>query len=160
MKKRLFLSMLCAAGISSAAYAAGGDMALGVQLSNASAMNQMGLGVRFQCELVDAFRLEPSFDYYFKHNSCSTWEINLNLHYMIGVTSKFDVYPLAGLGYAHWSHDVGDGLSRNLDRLALNLGGGGEVAVTNKVAFTGELRYQIMSDYSQFVPMVGVKLKF
>ncbi len=160
MKKRLILSLLCAAGISLAASAAGGDMALGVHLSNGSAMNQMGFGVKFQCELVDAFRMEPSFDYYFKHNNCSTWEINLNLHYVVDVTSKFDVYPVAGLGYAHWSHDVGDNLSRNYDRLALNLGGGADIALSRQVAFTGELRYQIMSDYSQFVPMVGVKYKF
>lgn len=158
--KKIILSLLCATGISATAFAAGGDVAVGMQVSNSSTYNLTGLGVKVQCELIDAFRLEPSFDYYFKHNSISAWDVNLNVHYLVNVTNKFDVYPLAGLGYVRFSEDLGNSTSYNQGRLAFNVGGGAEVALTHQVSFTGELRYQIMSDYSQFVPMVGVKYKF
>ena len=100
--KKLFMALLCAVGVSSAAFAAGGDMALGVQMSHASSANQLGLGVKFQCELVDAFRIEPSFNYYFENANWSAWDVNVNLHYVINVVNKFDVYPLAGIGYSNW----------------------------------------------------------
>lgn len=158
--KKLFMALLCAVGVSSAAFAAGGDMALGVQMSHASSANQLGLGVKFQCELVDAFRIEPSFNYYFENANWSAWDVNVNLHYVINVVNKFDVYPLAGIGYSNWKLDLGSDTSYNQDRFAFNLGAGAEFDISDRIALTAELRYQVMKTYGQMATSLGVKYRF
>lgn len=158
--KRFFLSLLCAVCLSSAAYAVGDNVSIGVSLANGSCANNMGLGVKLQSQMFDAFRLEPAFNYFFKHNNTTTWDISLNVHYLLNVTNKFDVYPLVGIGYSHWMFDLGSDTSMNKDRLAVNIGVGGEIGISRHVALTGELRYQLMKDYGQIVPAVGLKYIF
>ena len=158
--KKFVLTLLCAVGITLAANAAGGGMAFGVNMAHASWANQMGIGAKFQCELVDAFRVEPSFNYYFENANWRSWDVNVDFHYVVNVSNKFDVYPLAGLGYSNWKYDLGENTTYNQDRFVFNLGAGGEVALTERIALTAELRYQLMKDFGQLDTMVGVKYRF
>ena len=97
MKKLLLL--VCAAVMSLSASAQAGDKALGAQLVFGSETNSLGFGVKGQYYFTDQIRGEASFDYFFKNQGISMWDINANVHYLFDVADKFKVYPLAGLGY-------------------------------------------------------------
>lgn len=170
MKKLLLL--VCAAVMSLSASAQAGDKALGAQLVFGSETNNIGLGVKGQYYFTDQLRGEASVDYFFKNKGVSMWDINANVHYLFDVANKVKVYPLAGLGYTNWSYtnDVivieENGNKRTTEfkgsngRLAINLGGGAEYELTKDLSVNAELKYQIISNYSQLVLGVGVAYKF
>ena len=161
--KKLFL-LVCAAVMSLSASAQAGDKALGAQLVFGSETNSIGLGVKGQYYFTDQLRGEASVDYFFKNKGVSMWDINANVHYLFNVANKVKVYPLAGIGYTNWSYkyefpnlpvvEGSDG------RLAVNLGGGAEYELTKNLSVNAELKYQIISNYSQLVLGVGVAYKF
>ncbi|WP_424036762.1 outer membrane protein [Prevotella histicola] len=162
MEKLLLL--VCAAVMSLSASAQAGDKALGAQLVFGSETNNIGFGVKGQYYFTDQLRGEASVDYFFKNKGVSMWDINANVHYLFDVANKVKVYPLAGLGYTNWSYkyefpdlpvvEGSDG------RLAVNLGGGAEYELTKNLSVNAELKYQIISNYSQLVLGVGVACKF
>ena len=162
MKKLLLL--VCAAVMSLSASAQAGDKALGAQLVFGSKTNSIGLGVKGQYYFTDHIRGEASFDYFFKNQGISMWDINANVHYLFDVADKFKVYPLAGLGYTNWSYKyeyAGAPVVEGSDgRLAVNLGGGVEYELTKNLNVNAEAKYQIISNYNQLVLGVGVAYKF
>ena len=162
MKKLLLL--VCAAVMSLSASAQAGDKALGAQLVFGSKTNSIGLGVKGQYYFTDQIRGEASFDYFFKNQGISMWDINANVHYLFDVADKFKVYPLAGLGYTNWSYkyeSAGAPVVEGSDgRLAVNLGGGVEYELTKNLNVNAEAKYQIISNYNQLVLGVGVAYKF
>ena len=162
MKKLLLL--VCAAVMSLSASAQAGDKALGAQLLFGSKTNNIGLGVKGQYYFTDQIRGEASFDYFFKNQGVSMWDINANVHYLFDVADKFKVYPLAGLGYTNWSYKyeyAGAPVVEGSDgRLAVNLGGGVEYELTKNLNVNAEAKYQIISNYNQLVLGVGVAYKF
>ena len=151
--------------MSLSASAQAGDKALGAQLVFGSKTNSIGLGVKGQYYFTDQIRGEASFDYFFKNQGISMWDINANVHYLFDVANKVKVYPLAGLGYTNWSYKYeypGHSVIEGSDgRLAINLGGGAEYELTKDLSVNAELKYQIVSNnYSQLVLGVGVAYKF
>ena len=162
MKKLLLL--VCAAVMSLSASAQAGDKALGAQLVFGSETNNIGLGVKGQYYFTDQLRGEASVDYFFKNKGVSMWDINANVHYLFDVADKFKVYPLAGLGYTNWSYKLeydNVTLAKGTDgRLAVNLGGGAEYALTDNVSVNAEAKWQIVNNYNQLVLGVGVAYKF
>ena len=170
MKKLLLL--VCAAVMSISASAQAGDKALGAQLVFGSETNSFGLGVKGQYYFTDQIRGEGSFDYFFKNKGVSMWDINANVHYLFDVANKVKVYPLAGLGYTNWSY-TNDVIVKEVNgkdkvvehkgsdgRLAVNLGGGAEYALTDNVSVNAEAKWQIVNNYNQLVLGVGVAYKF
>ena len=170
MKKLLLL--VCAAVMSLSASAQAGDKAVGAQLVFGSETNSIGVGVKGQYYFTDQIRGEASFDYFLKNKGISMWDINANVHYLFDVANKVKVYPLAGLGYTNWSYtnDVivieENGNKRTTEfkgsngRLAVNLGGGAEYALTDNVSVNAEAKWQIVNNYNQLVLGVGVAYKF
>lgn len=162
MKKLLLL--VCAAVMSLSASAQAGDKALGAQLVFGSETNSIGVGVKGQYYFTDQIRGEASFDYFLKNKGISMWDINANVHYLFDVADKFKVYPLAGLGYTNWSYKLeydNVTLAKGTDgRLAVNLGGGAEYALTDNVSVNAEAKWQIVNNYNQLVLGVGVAYKF
>ena len=170
MKKLLLL--VCAAVMSLSASAQAGDKTLGAQFVFGSQTNNIGFGVKGQYYVTDHLRGEASFDYFFKNKGLTMWDINANAHYLINVADKFNVYPLAGVGYTNWSY-TNDVIVKEVNgkdkvvehkgsdgRLAVNLGGGAEYALTDNVSVNAEAKWQIVNNYSQLVLGVGVAYKF
>ena len=150
--------------MSLSASAQAGDKALGAQFVFGSQTNNIGFGVKGQYYVTDHLRGEASFDYFFKNKGLTMWDINANAHYLINVADKFNVYPLAGIGYTNWSYKYeipNVAVSEGSDgRIAVNLGGGAEYELTKDLSVNAELKYQIISNYNQLLLGVGVAYKF
>lgn len=162
MKKILvFLVCLCACVATS--YAQKGESALGINLNYGNDTN-VGLGVKYRYNLSDHIRIEPAFNYYFKHDYASMWDLNANFHYLCPVAENITVYPLAGLGYANATahlKDLGEGWENVSDgKITVNLGAGADFQVSSSVKLNLELKYQIVDSYNQLVLSAGVIFAF
>lgn len=142
-----------------------GTKAIGATLSYGTEIENLGIGVKYQHYFTDRLRGEGSFNYFLKKNNVSAWDLNANVHYLFNVAEKINVYPLAGLGYSNWS--VSDfeiyGVKvegTSAGKIAVNLGGGVEYELSDKLNLNAELKYQIISNYNQLVIGVGCAYKF
>ena len=100
MKKLTLLIVCLIAGMATAAAQSQGDKALGLNLNYASETS-FGLGGKFQYNLTNHVRIEPEFNYYFKHDHVSFWDLGVNFHYLFPVAADVAIYPAVGLGYAN-----------------------------------------------------------
>ena len=127
-------------------------------------IESVGIGVKYQYNILDALRLEPSVDYFFKNDGVDMFDFNVNAHYLFPVASGARLYPLFGLTYTNWHWDLGeiDGmdLSGNKGKFGANLGAGAEFDLNSQWMINFEIKYQIISDFDQGVFNIGVAYKF
>lgn len=162
MKKVLvFLVCLCACIATS--YAQKGESAWGLHLNYGNETN-LGIGAVYRHGLTDNIRIEPSFNYYFKHDHLSMWDLNVNFHYLFPVASDVTVYPLAGVGYAnvklHFRDLIGGANNVNDGNVTINLGGGVDYQLSSAIKLNVEVKYQIIDGYNQLVLTPGVIFLF
>lgn len=138
-----------------------GDMAVGAQFAygTGDSFSNVGLGAKFQWNVIDRLRLEPSFNYFFEKDYVSMWDLNLNVHYQFPVGAKFDLYPLAGLSVLGAKASV-LGYSAKDTEFGLNLGGGVDYKLTDTWAINVEAKYKIGGEWSRFIVTAGVVYKF
>lgn len=145
-----------------------GDMGVGVNLAygTKSGYSNLGIGAKFQYNIIGKIRIEPSATYFLKKDYVSMWDINANVHYLFGINEKIRIYPLAGLAVLGVSYDWGDlgdwgvKASNSSTNFGINLGAGGEYLITEKIALNLELKYQIVSDWNRLIFLLGVAYKF
>ena len=143
--------------IMGSAFAQKGIQAVGVHLSYGTEIESFGIGVKYQYNITDNIRLEPSMNYFFENNGVDMFDLNANAHYLFPMASNIRVYPLAGLTFASW--DAGKGVD-NITRLGVNLGGGAEFDIADNLMLNFELKYQFVSDLDQAVFNVGIAYMF
>lgn len=143
------------------AFAQKGIQAAGVSLSYGTEISSIGLGVKYQYNITDNIRLEPSINYFFENNGVDMFDINATAHYLVPMASNIRLYPLAGLTYARWASDFGnDGAEITHSKFGLNLGGGAEFDITDELMMNFELKYQCVSDFNQAIFSVGIAYMF
>lgn len=140
--------------IMGSAFAQKGIQAAGVHLSYGTEIESFGIGVKYQYNITDNIRLEPSMNYFFENDGVDMFDINANAHYLFPMASNVRVYPLAGLTFARW--DFG----KVVTRLGVNVGGGAEMDITDNLMLNFELKYQVVSDLDQAVFNVGIAYIF
>ena len=134
--RKLFMT-LCVALISLGASAQQGTATFGAHASFLLQDNKnVGIGANIGYEFIDNVRGVAEFDYYFKKDGDSCWNIEGNLEYLFHVGDSFTVYPLAGINLMGWTGDGTD------TRLGLDLGGGVEYAITSNFSLKGEYVYK------------------
>jgi len=143
--------------IMGSAFAQKGIQAAGVHLSYGTEIESFGIGVKYQYNITDNIRLEPSMNYFFENNGVDMFDLNANAHYLFPMASNIRVYPLAGLTFASW--DAGKGVD-NITRLGVNLGGGAEFDIADNLMLNFELKYQFVSDLDQAIFNVGIAYMF
>ena len=143
--------------IMGSAFAQKGIQAAGVHLSYGTEIESFGIGVKYQYNITDNIRLEPSMNYFFENNGVDMFDLNANAHYLFPRASNIRVYPLAGLTFSSW--DAGKGID-NVTRLGVNLGGGAEFDIADNLMLNFELKYQFVSDLDQAVFNVGIAYMF
>jgi len=158
MKKLFIIALMAFVGMSAYAQAEKGDMAAGVNVSYGTmdGYNNIGIGGKFQYNLTDAIRIEPSANYFLKKDYLSMWDVNLNVQYLFNVAEKLTVYPLAGATMVGVKPEGGDGESE----IGFNVGAGVEYQLTEKLGLNFDYKYQIVSDLDRSVFSLGVVFKF
>jgi outer membrane protein X len=133
--------------------------------------NKAGLaGLDFRYNIGDRIRLAPSILYVFNSGDSlekkNTLYFNADVHYLIRMTDKFTIYPVAGLGLAIWSldrnYDVMDdegniyeddelpeAYKKSHLHLGLNIGLGCEYRLTKDFIIGAEFKYNL-TDQSAF----------
>lgn len=171
--RKLFLTAVIAL-LSIGAYAQKGQAYLGGQLAYPTEIESLGIGVKGGYGITDAIRAQATFDYFLKKNNVSWWDLNLDVHYLFPLGNNIKVYPLAGLTYLHASVDgftqtvntpdgsvtVGSNESYSDGNLGLNLGGGFQYDLTDKLALNAEVKFQIIKNTNQGVISAGLAYKF
>ncbi len=117
------------------------------------------MGARYQYNITNNVRIEPEFNYYFKHDYCSFWDLGANFAYLFPIASDVTVYPLAGIGYMHgkaeaMGEDVNDG------SFQAKLGAGVEFQLVPNAKLIIEPKYQFNDFENQFIITAGVAFCF
>lgn len=171
--RKLFLTAVIAL-LSIGAYAQKGQTYLGGQLAYPTDIESLGIGVKGGYGITDAIRAQATFDYFLKKNNVSWWDLNLDVHYLFPLGNNIKVYPLAGLTYLRGSVDgftqtvntpdgnitVGNNESYSDGNLGLNLGGGFQYDLTDKLVLNAEVKFQIIKNTNQGVISAGLAYKF
>ena len=119
-----------------------------------------GLGVQGRYNFTKEIRGAASFNYYFQTNNVSGWDLNANAQYLFPVGNGFTLYPLAGLTYLHATAHVDNLLAGannvSTDKLGVNLGGGVDYQLNDKVKLNAEPKIQLVGGSNELVLSVGV----
>ena len=93
MKRFFIIALVAFIGMSVQAQNVKGDMAAGVNVAYGTkdGFSNFGIGAKFQYNLSDAIRIEPSATYFFKKDYTKMWDANVNIHYLFNVAEKFTV---------------------------------------------------------------------
>ncbi|WP_197018862.1 outer membrane beta-barrel protein [Prevotella sp. P6B4] len=106
--KKVFAILLLAVVCSGNVMAQKGRNGIGANVAwNLFKDSAFGLGVKYQTNVTDNIRIEPSFNFYpvttmpsneyDSTKGCYSWIGNLNMHYFIGKPSRWRPYIIAGL---------------------------------------------------------------
>jgi outer membrane protein X len=158
--KKLFVLFSMMFVFMSSAFAQKGIQAAGVQLSYGTEISSIGIGVKYQYNITDNIRLEPSINYFFENDGLDMFDINANAHYIFPMASNVRVYPLAGFSFSKWSANAGDGWEVSTSKFGVNLGGGAEFDISDNLMMNFELKYQLISKFDQSVISMGVAYMF
>lgn len=164
MKKRIIQTLMVAILVvfaSSPALAQEkGEMAVGGGLSVATGEDytNFGIGAKFQWNPINNLRLEPSFNYFFKKDYHTIWDLSANVHYLFPVADKVTLYPLAGLGIQNVGLDFA-GFSDSETDVAFNIGAGVDIKLAENWMGNFEFKYKI-TDVNRAVFSLGVAYKF
>lgn len=157
--KKLFMA-ICVIFIGfSAAYAQRGKQAVGFGLSYGTEVKSLGVGVKYQYNLTDPIRFEPSLNYFFESDGLSMFDLNANVHYLCPVATNVKVYPLIGLTYTNWHLSVDD-ISSSKGKFGVNLGAGAEFVLDKNWSANLELKYQLVNTFDQGVFNLGLAYHF
>lgn len=161
MKKVLFaIALLCMTASQAFAQELKGDMGINVHAGISTTRGAQGLtGVEFRVAIADGWRLAPQFNIG-GGNDLKFFDITVDAHYVINTTLKnLSVYPIAGLGYDHYWQKYRTYTS-TANRIFLDLGFGGEYAISESFSITTEVKSQWMVDSSKGMLLMGCTYKF
>ena len=157
MKKLFFV--ICMMLMSIGAFAQQGTCTAGAHVSLLLQDNKnVGIGALVGYEVIDNVRGVAEFDYYFKKDLVSSWEVDLNAEYLFRVAEgKFTIYPLVGINLFGAKVDLpgADGDSK----LGMNLGGGVEIPIVSNIAVKCEYNYKTQGNGGSFLK-AGIVIPF
>ena len=153
MKKLIvFMSMMFC--FMSSALAQKDIKAIGVHLNYGTEIESFSLGVKYQQNLTNEIRLEPSMNYYFEKRGIDLFDLNLNVHYIFPMSSNIRIYPLVGLTFERW--DFG----KVKNRLGTNIGSGVEFDIADNWMTNIEFKYKFVKNLDQPVFTLGIAYMF
>ena len=133
-------------------------------LREVTEIESIGLGLKYQYNITDQIRIEPSMNYFFKNDGLSMFDINANIHYLFPIASNVSLYPLAGFTYTNWHLDLGKvgdyDVSGSDGKFGVNLGAGMEFTLDKSWSLNLDIKYQLISDLDQAVFNLGVAYNF
>lgn len=161
MKKNFLLAIMVL--ISVTAYAQSEKFAVGLNIGYGAEVEKLSVGIKANYDINKMFAIAPSFNYYFQESfqdaKRNVWDLNCDLHLNVIRKESFKLYPLAGIAYLHpkvtyEEESFSDG------KVGANLGVGAQFVIASHFVIAPEVKYQIISDYNQFVAAVALMYKF
>ena len=145
--------------ISAASFAQQGKMTVGIHGAYIiDSPHNFGLGANIGYEFIDNLRGVAEFDYYFKKDYVSFWEVDANVEYLFRLSGgKVALYPLIGLNVLGQS--VGDTQTVSDSKLGMNIGAGVEIPVSSSIALKAEYNYKTQGNGASFLKF-GVVIPF
>ena len=144
-----------------------GDMATGGNLviGTGNSYTNIGIGAKFLYNVTDPIRLGGEFDFFPKKDYTSWWDFSVYGHYLFSVADRVNVFPSVGLGLVGARVSFPDlfgygGGSYSSSWFALSLGGGADIALSDNLFLTGELRLKIFENSTRINLTFGVAYKF
>ena len=142
MKKLLFV--ICLVLVSASSFAQKGKTTIGLHGNYMiDSPNNLGIGANIGYEFINNLRGTAEFNYFFKKDYVSFWNLETNVAYLFRVADgKLILYPLAGVDVLGAKVEEGESESK----LGLNLGGGIEYPVSNRLSLKAEFNYKTQGD--------------
>lgn len=165
--KKILLAVIVTLATIGTASAEKGHFSLGGNVLYGTCVSNIGLGVKGQYEIINHLRVEASFNYFFKNSvkfgnvksNYYMWEANANVHYAIPLSTKFDIYPLAGLTVANLDN-ADDKAYHAHTKVGVNLGAGVDFNLNSHVSLNFEVKYTLVRDLDQAVFALGAVYHF
>jgi len=156
MKKYLLiLGMML---VSTVTFAEEGDKWVGIHFNGGfrSGYTNFGLGGKFQYEIKPNLRLEGAANYFFKRDGVSMWDVNVNVHYLIHLGDRANVYPIIGPTLMTWKGDnsVVD-ITDYTTKFGFNGGAGIEYILNDHLKVNFDFKYQYIKDIDRPVISIG-----
>ncbi|MBD5185986.1 MAG: porin family protein [Bacteroides sp.] len=143
-----------------------GEKTLGLR-GGYNTRNESGVaGVYFQYAFSRHVRLAPNVDYVFRNKGTDAYSCNINVHFPLyfGSSTRFDLYPLAGVNFISWNHRLNnsDGIdtSSRVSRLGLNAGAGAEYYCTPTLKLCVEAKCNFVEANTSGVFSIGIGYVF
>src|SRR5574344_364443 len=93
---------LCSLEFFSAHASGYGEKTIGI-LAGYNTQNESGIsGISFQYRFSSHLRISPNFQYIFKKNDISAYELNINMHAPFRLDTRVNIYPIVGLTCQSW----------------------------------------------------------
>ena len=124
-------------------------------------IESVGLGFKFSWMMTNDWRLAPNMTFWLKNNDLSSFDINVDVHYLAHLNNRWRMYPIAGLTLAYWKQDAN--ATKNKDsgtKFGINLGAGIEFDIDRHFFINSELKYRLISKYDQGIIALGVGYRF
>jgi outer membrane protein X len=143
-----------------------GDLAAGVNLAvgMGDSFTNYGIGAKLQYNVMNPLRLEGSFTYFLKKDYLTMWDLSVNGHWLFPVADKITIYPLAGLSLlgSKVNIDLGEwgGGSASSSDFGVNLGGGIDFKLSDKIFLNVEAKYKLSDTWNRFIASAGVGYRF
>ena len=171
--KNIFKIAIAAIALTMTAFTANaqykGDMAAGANVAFATGdgYSNLGIGAKFQYNVMDPLRLEANFTYFLPKKELgiktSMWDLMVNAHWLFRVGEKVNVYPVAGLGVlgASAKADMGElgNIGASASDFAFNFGGGVDFFLSQSMFLNVEAKYMV-ADGGCFMPSAGIGFMF
>ncbi|MDH6343946.1 opacity protein-like surface antigen [Parabacteroides sp. PFB2-12] len=129
-----------------------GQSSVGANVGYTFDSEQVSLGIDYRYSITDEVRIAPSITHFVKNNHLSTWNFDVNAHYLVQLSDVFGFYPLAGLSLSLWNaKDITlfGKKDANFNRFGMNVGLGAEVYATQNITVGLEVKYHIIKDFDQ-----------
>ena len=140
MKKLFFV--ICMMLMSVATFAQQGKMTIGIHGDYMlDSPKNFGIGANVGYEVINNVRGVAEFNYLFKKDHWSYWNVEINGEYLFKVGDAFTIYPLVGIDLLGATLSY-DGESNSESKLGLNLGGGVEYQLMENLALKAEYNYK------------------
>lgn len=130
-------------------------LALGLTYDYATEYHQHGFGLKLEAPIGRHFRVEPEMIYFSENRKVTALFLNFNVHYLLPMASRLNVYPFVGLSYSHWGY-----VGPNANRWGVNLGGGLDYRLSHRISALAEIRFNLVSRETQLITSLGLKYHF
>jgi len=154
MKKLVILCMLTVFSFGVYAQTERGQSSVGLTLGYGFDTENPTIGLDYRYSLTNYLRINPSVSHYIKNDGLSAWAIDLNAHYLVGLSEQFSFYPIVGVDLSFWDQKImkeprESDASISNTRFGVNLGLGVEMYATERITVGLEAKYAIVKDYDQ-----------